>query len=52
MTYTKTFRMGITWMHSSQGRDRWFGRIQSAPTVGYVDVGGRNTTINCYCLLQ
>ncbi|WP_455669041.1 hypothetical protein [Phocaeicola sp.] len=21
-------------MHYSQGRDRWFGRIQSAPTVG------------------
>ncbi|WP_455665305.1 hypothetical protein [Phocaeicola sp.] len=24
---------GILWMPYSQGRDRWFGRIQSAPTV-------------------
>jgi hypothetical protein len=25
--------MVYLWMHYSQGRDRWFGRIQSAPTV-------------------
>ena len=26
-------RMVYLWMHYFQGRDRWFGRIQSAPTV-------------------
>ncbi|WP_455664724.1 hypothetical protein [Phocaeicola sp.] len=25
-------------MHYSQGRDRWFGRIQSAPTVNVNNV--------------
>ena len=33
-------------MHYSQGRDRWFGRIQSAPTV---DVFVLSTY---YCILR
>ncbi|WP_455667188.1 hypothetical protein [Phocaeicola sp.] len=31
-----TLRKVYLWMHYSQGRDRWFGRIQSAPTVDVV----------------
>ncbi|MCD7923951.1 MAG: hypothetical protein LUI85_04340 [Bacteroides sp.] len=31
-------------MHYSQGRDRWFGRIQSAPT-GYVNEMCRKSSL-------